>query len=136
MFHTRHSRGPCNRSPRLAAVEFVVTCHNFVMWNFSGSENRPMNCITWYEAFAFCVWDGGHLPTEAEWNYAATGGTEQRVYPWPSTSENIIDGRYASYKIESMCYGEGTTLHPCVPSDLIAVGTKWKGDGRWRQSDL
>jgi len=48
------------------------------------NENRPMNCISWYEAMAFCAWDGGFLPTEAEWNYAATGGDLQRAYPWSS----------------------------------------------------
>lgn len=39
-----------------------------------GNENRPITCVSWFEAFAFCVWDGGRLPTEAEWGYAAAGG--------------------------------------------------------------
>ena len=62
------------------------------------NESLPINCITWYEAFAFCAWDGGFLPTEAEWNYAAAGGSEQRAYPWsnPPTS-TTIDCSHANY---------------------------------------
>lgn len=48
----------------------------------AGKEHQPIVCLTWFEAFAFCVWDGGRLPTESEWNYAASGGSEQRIYPW------------------------------------------------------
>ena len=48
------------------------------------NESLPINCVDWYEAYAFCIWDGGFLPSEAEWEDAAAGGAEQRAYPWGS----------------------------------------------------
>jgi formylglycine-generating enzyme required for sulfatase activity len=87
------------------------------------NENRPMNCLLWYEAFAFCAWDGGRLPTEAEWNYAASGGNEQRYYPWskPPTS-TTLDTTYAVYSASGI---------------NAQVGSKSpKGDGRWGHADL
>ena len=85
-------------------------------------ENLPIACINWYEAFAFCAWDGGRLATEAEWNYAAAGGNEQRTYPWSNPpSATTIDGTYAVYNKAS----------------IAAVGSRSKaGDGKWEQADM
>jgi sulfatase modifying factor 1 len=62
-------------------------------------ENLPMVCVNWYEAYAFCIWDGGFLPSEAEWEYAAAGGSEQRKYPWGSTDPGLAS-RYAIYNCD------------------------------------
>jgi formylglycine-generating enzyme len=118
---------------------------NFMTWTPApgGNENLPVNCVGWREAYAFCIWDGGFLPSEAEWEYAAAGGSQQREYPWGSTAPGS-GGLYAIYGGDDgragglfACYYPIGTLASCTGVTNIApVGTAMLGAGRWGQLDM
>jgi formylglycine-generating enzyme required for sulfatase activity len=95
-----------------------------------GNDNRPINYMGWYAAYAFCIWDGGFLPSETEWEYAAAGGSQQREYPWGSTAPGT-GSQYAIYG----CYYNGTGNCTGV-TNIAPVGTATLGVGVWGQLDL
>lgn len=87
---------------------------------------QPINCVSYYVAYAFCIWDEGRLPSDLEWNFAASGGAEQRVYPWKMPESGPeISLEYATYK-------EGDV----APDGPSVVGFTPKGNARWGQADM
>jgi len=75
----------------------------------SNRGNHPASHISWNDAFEYCKWVGKRLPTEAEWEYAASGGIhgnnkdseKHYLYPWGNTllvngshKANIFQGTF------------------------------------------
>ncbi|HEX6765416.1 MAG TPA: SUMF1/EgtB/PvdO family nonheme iron enzyme [Polyangiaceae bacterium] len=90
-------------------------------------EASPMNCVTWFEAFAFCAWDGARVPSEAEWEYAASGADSPSDFPW---GDQAPDHDRALYDCD------GRALDDCTADDFAEVGSKPEGYGRFGHADL
>jgi len=90
------------------------------------APDMPANCVSYRQATSFCQWQGGRLPTEAEWAFAARG-PEARLYPWGDASWETRD------------IGDPFTDHPVgsCPSlstpeglhDMAGNVREWTSDG-------
>ena len=113
-----------------------------IVWNGStftveaGRETQPMVEVSWYGAVAYCNWrsvregrtpcydtstwncnfgaDGYRLPTEAEWEKAARGGTPWHRFPWSDT--DTIQHARANYYSSSNYFYDTSPTRGCHPT--------------------
>jgi formylglycine-generating enzyme required for sulfatase activity len=115
-------------------------------WDSAANDDKAVSCIDWYTLFAFCAWDGGRLPTDAEWGFAAMGGAEERTYGWGNDAPHANGPGYS--KVVSYLDGWQMTWPLTPPEDnqywnqtdgskhIAPPGRKPDGRAKWGHRDL
>ena len=110
----------------------------------SGIKSRmdhPVVHVSWADATAYCQWTGLRLLTEAEWEYAARGGLEQKRYTWgeeltPGGEHrcNIWQGTFPEHNTSEDGYA-GTAPVRCFPPNGFGLsnmsGNVWEWVSDW-----
>jgi sulfatase modifying factor 1 len=112
-----------------------------------GKDSHPVVQVSWFDAIAYARWAGKRLPTEAEWEYAARGGLQEKIYVWGDENPlpdklkaNIWQTAGSQHHHLGKDGHLGTSPVKSYPANGYGLydmaGNVWEWVGDWYQPDI